>query len=192
MFQQKEIAEYQKIAAPVRLKERVSSSVKIARKRAVRQRAGLVTVAAGIVLFLLVGIQWDNTADKNNMIISVNDMAVSYRSVELEFSDSELKTAFANVERENVLQIQVPMEVKADKTVRMAVSDGTLQMMASENTLSEKATELEISEPEVVYWTVTVQSDTTPICTIVTDGQKYVYVIEYDEDKDGYIIRQKK
>ena len=57
---------------------------------------------------------------------------------------------------------------------------------------SEEIKNLDISEPTVIYWCVNGNSNSIPKCTITVGDKEYTYVIEFDEDKSVFIIKQEK
>ena len=81
MFQKKDIEAYQEVKAPVELKNRIRSSMEQQRRRIRKQQMTVLAAAACLAIIVSVGGMFDQST-----IISVNDVAVSNRAVELETS----------------------------------------------------------------------------------------------------------
>ena len=186
MFQEKDIEAYQSTKAPVELKNRIRLSVEQQKRKVRKQQMSLVALAACFALvFSLNGVFGSNSA-----ILSINGKAVSDKAVKLQTSAGYgLRTA--NVGQEFDTIFFVPMEIDVTEETQIEVSKGTLSTVGAEES-SQDITSLEISESAVIYWSVNGNTESSPRCTITTGGKEYVYVIEYDEDKSVFIIKQQK
>ena len=185
MFQKKDIEAYQEVKAPVELKNRIRSSMEQQRRRIRKQQMTVLAAAACLAMIVSVGGMFDPST-----IISVNDVAVSNRAVELETS-GYYSLATANEGRSCEFQLSVPMEIQVTEETQICVSQGTLQMVETDMA-SEAITEMEISESTVIYWMVNGDTDSIPSCTITTGEKEYVYVIEFDEEKSVFTIKLEK
>ena len=183
MFQEKDIEVYQSTKAPVELKNRIWLSVEQQRKRAKKRHMTVVAAAACFALvFSLSGVL------DSNAILSIDGKAVSYDAVQLESSASR------GVAREGQnfdTLFFVPLEIDVEKEAHIEVTKGTLQQVETD-TSTKEVTEMDIFEPTVIYWCVNGDTDSTPMCTIITDEQEYTYVIEFDEEQSVFIIKQAK
>jgi hypothetical protein len=83
------------------------------------------------------------------------------------------------------------MEIDVTEETHIEVSKGTLNTVGTEDS-SQDITSMEISESAVIYWCVSGNTESSPRCTITTGDKEYIYVIEYDEDKSVFIIKQQK
>jgi len=187
MFQEKDIEAYQSIKAPVELKNRIRLSVELQRRKRRRQSVAVLSAAACFAIVLFAGGNLRNTST----IISVNDTAVSYEAVELG-ATSSYDIATANVGRSSKAFLQVPMEISVSEKAHICVSEGTIQTKVETDSLAKEITEMDVFENTVIYWQVTGDINSTPVCTIVTGGKEYVYVIEFDEKEAVYTIKQTK
>ena len=178
MFQKKDIEAYQETKAPVELKNRIQSSIEQQRRRIRKQQMSFLAAAAGFSLILSVGGLFDNST-----ILSVNDKVVTNEAVEIYSTARSGSVAISTA-------MQVPMEIQIKESTQVQVSHGTLQLLEADGT-SEERTELEISENALIYWNVDANTTSTPTCTITTNDKTYVYVMEYDDAKSVFIIKQK-
>lgn len=185
MFQEKDIEAYQSIKAPVELKNRIKLSVKQQRKKDVRKSIAWVSAAACLAIVLFSGAFLRN----NSTIISVNDRMVSYEAVEINRS-SGYGLATANVGRSSAASLQIPLEIAVTEKAHISVSQGTLKNMVETDSEWKEITEMDISKPAVIYWTITGDINDIPICTIITEGKEYSYVIEFNERDSVYTIKQ--
>lgn len=184
MFQEKEIEAYQEIKAPAELKNRVWTSVKQHRKKVRKQQMTVVAAAACFAFILSISGVMDS-----NSVLSVNDTRVSYRAVDLNQSArSGLLTASEGVNSDS--QIQIPLEIQVEKA-HICVSQGILQQMEADST-SHAITEMDITESTVIYWVVNGDTDSIPTCTITTDDEEYTYVLDFDEEKSVFTLKQEK
>ena len=138
----------------------------------------VLAAAAGAALILSIGGLFDN----NTTIVSINDRVVTNEAVEI-YSSARSSTATDST------AIYVPMEIQTTERTHVQVSHGTLQLLEADGT-SKDGTELEISKNAVIYWSVNANTTSTPTCTIRTNDKTKVYVIEYDDAKSVFIMKQ--
>lgn len=186
MFQEKDIEAYAGIKAPVELKNRVKQSVERQRKIITKQSIAGLSAAACLVIILFSG----SFAGSGGAVVSVNNAPVSFEAVELKDS-AGYGLVTASRMRSSGPQIQVPLELHVTKATHISISQGTLQETVGAGSESDCVTEMNISESTVVNWTVNADVNDSPTCTITTGGKEYVYVIEFEEDKAVFTIRQK-
>lgn len=186
MFREKDKMVYQNTKAPDELKNRVWLSVEQHRKRAKRQHMTFVVAAACFaIVFSLNGV-----FDSNSSILSVNDTTVSYDAVKLHSSArGGLLTASEGHNFDPVFFI--PLEINVTEKAHIEVSKGTLQQVETDDS-SEEVKAMDISEKTVIYWCVSGDTDSASTCIITTDEEEYIYVIEFDEEKSVFIIKQTK
>ena len=186
MFQKKDVEAYQNVKASGELKNRIRLSIKQQKSRVRKQQMMVVAAAACLMLVFSVS----GVLNQNSTILSVNDIAVTHRALELE-SSVNYSLATASGGRSCEPLIIVPMEIDVKELAHIQVSDGTLHWEMEIDTESEKRTEMEIAETTVIYWMVSGDINNTPSCTIATGGEVYTYVIDFEESESVFIIKQK-
>lgn len=184
MFQEKDSEAYQDIKAPVELKNRIQLSIEQQRRKQRKRNVAVLSAAACLAIVLFAG-----GVFRSSTIISINDMAVSYEGVKLQHTP-KYGVATANVTRSSDAFLQVPLEIEISEKAHICVSQGTIQTKVETDSSLEEITEMDIFEKTVIYWQVTGDINSIPTCTIITGGNEYVYVIEFDETEAVYTIKQ--
>ena len=184
MFQENERMEYHSKKAPDELKNRTWSSIQQEKRRLAKQRKQGMYLAACFAGVLLAG----NVMYQNSTIVKVNDTPISYLSVSVETESGDIP--FAISESRNVaLQGEIPMEINVSGNAHISVSEGSIRTNYNSDDSENEVTELDIQEKTVVFWLVADSDETAATCTITTDNQEYLYVMEKDES--GWKLRLK-
>ena len=173
MFQEKDRMEYVNRKAPDELKNRTWSSIQQEKKRQRKQGMYLAACFAGALLM-------GNVMYQNSTIVKVNDVPVSYLSVNVGTESGDIPYT-ASEGRNKEIQSEIPMEIDIEGNAHIEVSAGTIRTEKNSETSESEATELDIQGETVVVWNMEGEKDSIAICTITTETKVYQYVMELDE-----------
>lgn len=173
MFQEKDRMEYANKKAPDELKNRTWSSIQQEKKRQRRQGMYLAACFAGV---LLIG----NVMYQNSTIVKVNDVPVSYLSVNVGTESGGIPY-IASEGRNKEIQSEIPMEIDINGKAHVEVSSGRIRTEKQSETSESEVTELDIQGKTVVVWSMEGEDDSIAICTITTEKEEYQYMMELDE-----------
>lgn len=182
MFQNKEIERYKNLKAPQGLKNRTFFSIERTERRRTKQRVGWVAAVATLVMVFFAG----GIVERNDSILFVNDIAVTYDTVSLESSNRGIDVVKIGSKQD--AHITVPLEVNVTENAQISVTTGTLWRTSQEE--AENITELTVSEKTVIYWTLNGNANITPICSITVGKETEQYMIFLDEESAVYYIKK--
>ena len=187
MFQENEKQEYYNRKAPDELKNRTWSSIQLEKQKVAKRRQRSMVMAACVAGAVLVG----NNVFLNSTIVKVNDMPISYLSVQL--GDNAISTpAMISEERSNEPQKALSLEIDVENNAHIEVSEGGICKESDEQTQMTSNKELDIQGKTVIFWYVEGDSNITATCTITTDEKEYEYVLEKEYESWRFRLKKAK
>lgn len=184
MFQEKDRMEYSSRKAPDELKNRTWSSIQQEKRRQVKRRKQGMYLAACFAGVLLAG----NVMYQNTTIVKVNDTPVSYWNVSVGTESGDVPFIISET-RNKEIQNEIPLEINISGNAHIEVSEGSIRTEHEVEISENEITEMDIQGKTVVFWCMNIADETMATCTIRTETNEYIYVMEQDES--GWKLRLK-
>lgn len=187
MFDERELSEYKKIKPSPYLKGKIMASYD--EKKSRRRLRQVIVPAFAVCMALVVFIAVWNHGKGGKLLVYMQGNVVTDTPVSVE-SD---KVAPMTIAKTNEPDLSIVLELKVKGEAEISASSGILLVLDSEkDTYNEYGKTFDADGDISLKWNVWTDSEGEKSISILYEGERYTYILEYNDEYQCWTICQEK